>query len=53
MCENIAASESDAPSESKSHLPSNLGFDFFSLAESKASRVKRLTKQLNALLPES
>ena len=23
MCENIAASESDAPSESKSHLPTN------------------------------
>jgi hypothetical protein len=28
MCENIAASESDAPSESKSHLPYNAGFDF-------------------------
>ena len=129
MCENIATSESDAPSESKSHLPSNLGFDFSAdsfnqngvkrtllfliawllfaagsfaakppnvvlingnwkvilpykanlttrdeakgtgktelynlakdpferqnLAKSKASRVKRLTKQLNTLLPES
>tara|TARA_B100000953_G_scaffold51176_1_gene39453 strand:+ start:70 stop:273 length:204 start_codon:yes stop_codon:yes gene_type:complete len=28
-------------------------FERQNLAESKASRVKRLTKQLNALLPES
>ena len=93
MCENIAASESDGPCESKSHLTDNLThrwlinsnwkvilpyrtnlttqddakgtgetelyklakdpFERRKLAESKASHVKRLTKQLNALLPES